>query len=189
MARRGPARLPRLRWRLSSGYAAARSTDTPAPFAQFEVELKSDGVLASDVGTAVVLSPDGTRVVFVSRTADGRTHLEHPTTRSSRQRSRYQAPTALAGRLSRRTADGSASGPMASSKRSLSTVALQSSSATRATCSVRVGEKATPSSRRWELRGSCGAFPPRAARLRLRSTSLPNRRGRAGHRSCPVASS
>ena len=42
---------------------------------QFEVELKSDGVLASDVGTAVVVSPDGTRVVFVSRTADGRTHL------------------------------------------------------------------------------------------------------------------
>jgi eukaryotic-like serine/threonine-protein kinase len=46
-----------------------------APFVQFEVELKSDGVLASDVGTAVVVSPDGTRVVFVSRTADGRTHL------------------------------------------------------------------------------------------------------------------
>ena len=50
-------------------------TGTPAPFAQFEVELKSDGVLASDVGTAVVVSPDGTRVVFVSRTVDGRTHL------------------------------------------------------------------------------------------------------------------
>jgi serine/threonine-protein kinase len=49
--------------------------DTPVPVAQFEVELKSDGVLASDVGTAVVVSPDGTRVVFVSRTADGRTHL------------------------------------------------------------------------------------------------------------------
>jgi serine/threonine-protein kinase len=50
-------------------------TATPAPLVQFEVELKSDGVLASDVGTAVVVSPDGTRVVFVSRTADGRTHL------------------------------------------------------------------------------------------------------------------
>ena len=50
-------------------------TDTPARFVQFEVELKSNGVLASDVGTAVVVSPDGTRVVFVSRTADGRTHL------------------------------------------------------------------------------------------------------------------
>jgi eukaryotic-like serine/threonine-protein kinase len=50
-------------------------TARPAPFVQFEVELKSDGVLASDVGTAVVVSPDGTRVVFVSRTADGRTHL------------------------------------------------------------------------------------------------------------------
>src|SRR5918996_4419621 len=50
-------------------------TDAAAPLVQFEVELKSDGVLASDVGTAVVLSPAGTRVVFVSRTADGRTHL------------------------------------------------------------------------------------------------------------------
>ena len=49
--------------------------DPPAPFVQFEVELKSDGVLASDVGTAVVVTPDGTRVVFVLRTADGRTHL------------------------------------------------------------------------------------------------------------------
>jgi hypothetical protein len=36
-----------------------RHTDTPAPFAQFEVELKSDGVLASNVGTAVVVSRTG----------------------------------------------------------------------------------------------------------------------------------
>jgi eukaryotic-like serine/threonine-protein kinase len=49
--------------------------DNPQPLLQFEVELKSDGVLASDVGNEVVLSPAGTRVVFVSRTADGRTHL------------------------------------------------------------------------------------------------------------------
>ena len=47
----------------------------PQPLLQFEVELKSDGVLASDVGNEAVLSPDGGRVVFVSRTADGRTHL------------------------------------------------------------------------------------------------------------------
>src|SRR5436190_12324188 len=47
----------------------------PQPVLQFEVALKSDGVLASDVGNEVVLSPDGARVVFVSRTADGRTHL------------------------------------------------------------------------------------------------------------------
>jgi serine/threonine-protein kinase len=47
----------------------------PQPLLQFEVELKSDGVLASDVGNEVVLSPDGARVMFVSRTADGRTHL------------------------------------------------------------------------------------------------------------------
>jgi serine/threonine-protein kinase len=43
--------------------------------AQFEVELKSEGLLASDVGTTVVLSSDGSRMAFVSRDADGRTHL------------------------------------------------------------------------------------------------------------------
>lgn len=43
--------------------------------AQFEVELKSEGLLASDVGTSVVLSADGSRIAFVSRDADGRTHL------------------------------------------------------------------------------------------------------------------
>ncbi len=47
----------------------------PQPPAQFEIELESDGVLASDVGTTVVVSADGTRIVFVSRSADGRTHL------------------------------------------------------------------------------------------------------------------
>jgi serine/threonine-protein kinase len=51
-----------------------RSAATP-PLAQFDIELKSDGVLGSDVGTDVVLSPDGHRVVFVSRTSGGRTHL------------------------------------------------------------------------------------------------------------------
>jgi hypothetical protein len=37
--------------------------------------LTSDGLLPSDVGTTIVLSADGTRMVFVSRAADGRTHL------------------------------------------------------------------------------------------------------------------
>jgi len=53
----------------------SRPSEAPAPFAQFDVELRSDGVLGSDVGTDAVLSPDGTRVVFVSRGDDGRTHL------------------------------------------------------------------------------------------------------------------
>jgi serine/threonine-protein kinase len=42
---------------------------------QFEVELKSDGALAADVGTTAVLSPDGMRIIFVARNADGRTQL------------------------------------------------------------------------------------------------------------------
>ena len=54
-----------------------KGSDQPErqPATQFEVELKPDGALASDVGTTVVLSPDGTRMVFVSRNSDGRTHL------------------------------------------------------------------------------------------------------------------
>src|SRR5260370_17367405 len=38
---------------------------------QFDVELKSLGSLGSEVGTDVILSPDGTRLVFVSRGLDG----------------------------------------------------------------------------------------------------------------------
>jgi hypothetical protein len=54
----------------------SRSTDGDGqPPVQFEVELTVDGMLASDVGTTVVIAPDGTRLVFVSRAADGRTHL------------------------------------------------------------------------------------------------------------------
>ena len=45
------------------------------PALRFEMELRSDGALASDVGTTAVLSRDGTRMVFVSRDPDGRTHL------------------------------------------------------------------------------------------------------------------
>jgi serine/threonine-protein kinase len=47
----------------------------PRPPGQFEVELEADGLLPSDVGTTVVLSEDGTRMAFVSRAGDGRTHL------------------------------------------------------------------------------------------------------------------
>ena len=54
---------------------AKRSIPSAAVPARFEVELKSSGLLASDVGTTVVLSPDGTRLAFVSRDDDGRTHL------------------------------------------------------------------------------------------------------------------
>ena len=42
---------------------------------QFEIEVTSEGTLGSDVGTDVTLSPDGTRMVFVSRGADGVAHL------------------------------------------------------------------------------------------------------------------
>jgi len=60
----------------AAAWAQMRSApQEPQPPAQFEVELKSDGALASDVGTSVVLSTDGTRIVFVSRSTDGRTHL------------------------------------------------------------------------------------------------------------------
>ena len=51
-----------------------RSASPADPSAvRFEVELQSEGALASDVGTTVALSPDGTRIV--SRDAAGRTHL------------------------------------------------------------------------------------------------------------------
>ena len=41
----------------------------------FEVELKVRGVVGSVVGTDVVISPDGTRLVFASQGSDGVSHL------------------------------------------------------------------------------------------------------------------
>jgi len=41
------------------------------PLVRLEVELKSDGSLGSEVGTDVVVSPDASRLVFVSRSPDG----------------------------------------------------------------------------------------------------------------------
>jgi serine/threonine-protein kinase len=38
---------------------------------QFEIELQTTGSLGSEVGTDVIISPDGARIVFVSRGADG----------------------------------------------------------------------------------------------------------------------
>ena len=46
-----------------------------APLLQFDVELKAEGTLSSEVGTDMVLSPDGNRLVFVTRDPDGLTHL------------------------------------------------------------------------------------------------------------------
>lgn len=48
---------------------APRSSEHP--LVQFDVELKSEAVLGSDFGTDAVLSPDGSRLVFVSRDANG----------------------------------------------------------------------------------------------------------------------
>ena len=52
-------------WQRPSGDPGSRSP------MQFEVELQTNGALASDVGTDVVISPDGTRLVFVVRGQDG----------------------------------------------------------------------------------------------------------------------
>jgi serine/threonine-protein kinase len=42
---------------------------------QFDVELKGAGTVHSEVGTDVVLSPDASRLVFVTLDADGASHL------------------------------------------------------------------------------------------------------------------
>jgi eukaryotic-like serine/threonine-protein kinase len=53
-----------------------RPTTTSAqPVVKLEVELTSDAAVGSEVGTDVVISPDGTRIVFVSRDSDGNAHL------------------------------------------------------------------------------------------------------------------
>ena len=51
------------------------STIAREPALRFEVQLQSDEQIASDVGTNVVVSPDGSRAVFVSIDSLGVTHL------------------------------------------------------------------------------------------------------------------
>ena len=53
----------------------AGSNSAEHRFQQFDVELKSEGLLGSDVSTDMALSADGRRLVFVSRDAAGVTHL------------------------------------------------------------------------------------------------------------------
>ena len=50
-------------------------SDPEPPMIQFDAELKSLGSLGSEVGADVLISPDGTRLVFVSRDASGVPHL------------------------------------------------------------------------------------------------------------------
>src|SRR5690606_1850839 len=45
------------------------------PESWYDVELRSDGALGSVVGTDVILSPDGSRVVFVAQDKDGVAHV------------------------------------------------------------------------------------------------------------------
>jgi Tol biopolymer transport system component len=61
-----------------------KTVETPP--STFEVELKAPGIIGSVVGTDVVISPDGTRLVFASQTSDGMNHLSvHRLDRSQTQ--------------------------------------------------------------------------------------------------------
>ena len=51
------------------------SPESASTVQQFEVELKSDGVLGSDVGNDIAISSDGQRIAFISRGADARAYL------------------------------------------------------------------------------------------------------------------
>ncbi len=52
-------------------FLARQNPAEERPLMQFEVELHSRGALGSEVGSDVVVSADGNRVVFVSRGSDG----------------------------------------------------------------------------------------------------------------------
>jgi Tol biopolymer transport system component len=55
-------------------HSSAGSVPAALPL-RFEVELKSDGLLGSEVGADVALSSDGSRLVFTARDAEGLAHL------------------------------------------------------------------------------------------------------------------
>src|SRR5579863_6226022 len=56
-------------------YIRISGSNSENRFQQFDVELKSDGVLGSEVSTDMVLSADGSRILFVSRERGGIAHL------------------------------------------------------------------------------------------------------------------
>lgn len=60
-----------------SGWWFARHSVTPAaqPLTRLDVQLESSELVGSEVGTDVVLAPDGSRAVFVSMDSLGTTHL------------------------------------------------------------------------------------------------------------------
>jgi serine/threonine-protein kinase len=85
-----PRRASRAKWFAAAGglaallvvaVAVARSNrEAPtavvgAPLQQFDVDLRVAGTLGSEVGPDVVLSPDGTRLVFVARDSTGLSYL------------------------------------------------------------------------------------------------------------------
>jgi serine/threonine-protein kinase len=55
---------------------ARLSKPAELPSLTFDVELKVPGIVRSQVGTDVIISPDGTRLVFVSQGEDGVSHLD-----------------------------------------------------------------------------------------------------------------
>ncbi|MDX6560151.1 MAG: hypothetical protein QOF72_3200, partial [Blastocatellia bacterium] len=56
-------------------WVSRRSAPPESSLVQFDVELKTRGAVGSEVGTDVILSPDGKRLVYVSLGGDGVTHL------------------------------------------------------------------------------------------------------------------
>jgi serine/threonine-protein kinase len=56
-------------------WRAAQSARTLQPLVRLDLDLGPDVSMGSSMGPAAVLSPDGTRLVFVSRAADGTSRL------------------------------------------------------------------------------------------------------------------
>lgn len=59
----------------AGGVWSARPTPVAPPQLRLDVQLQADELIASDVGTSVVVAPDGSRAVFVSTDSLGATHL------------------------------------------------------------------------------------------------------------------
>jgi hypothetical protein len=165
-----------------------RATTGPIeqPLVRLDLDLGPDASLGSSTGPAVILSPDGSRLVFVSQGQDGTRRLF--TRRLDQPKATPLARTEVRTPLSSpRTGSGSDSSRKESCRKFGSMAGSRCLCATRLQAGALVGARMATSSRRSTPSKACHRFHPgEETRFPLRSWAW-GRTPIGGPMSCPVA--